>query len=85
MMQCSCFSNILTVLHQEIAMLCHEKTQVQKAQHKFRHCLRDERHEAWDMKLKTIEERKKILVERRMTILLKKCIMANRCPCRLPS
>ena len=75
-MQSTCFTNILSVIHQEITTLCHEKMRVKLAQQEFRHCVRDERHEAWDMELKAIEERTKILVERRKTILRKNLVLS---------
>ena len=64
-----CFSNELSLVHRGIAALCYEKMRVQTQQQEFRHCERDQRHDAWDVELKTIEEKKRDLVEKQKIII----------------
>ena len=57
----------LSLVQQGIAALCYEKIRLQTLQQQFRHCKRDARHEAWEKDLKSIEERRKELLERQKT------------------
>jgi hypothetical protein len=58
----------LSFINQNIAALCHERTQAQKKQHEFRHCPRDSRHDAWVVELRDIEERRRQLIHEQKLI-----------------
>ena len=60
---------ILAAIRKEIAALCSEGTRVQTEQHKYRHCRRDERHDAWDKELQTIQEKRRELIQQQRMIL----------------
>jgi hypothetical protein len=60
---------IIAAIRKEIAALCREGTRVQTEQHKYRHCRRDERHDAWDKELQTIQEKRQELIQQQKMIL----------------
>ena len=66
---CTNNNDIIASIRKEIAALCYEKNRVQKEQHEYRHCQRDERHDAWDKELQTIQERKQELIQQQKIIL----------------
>ena len=63
-----CANNLASIRH-GIAALCYERTRVQIEQGRFRHCPRDERHDAWEQKLQTIENRRQELIQQQNSIL----------------
>ncbi len=58
----------LAFINQNIAALCHERTQVQRKQHEFRHCPRDSRHDEWTAEMNSIEERRRQLLQEQKLI-----------------
>ena len=63
-----CSKSLASIQH-GIAALCYERTRVQMEQNKFRNCVRDERHEAWDAEMKQIEEKRKELIAHQTAII----------------
>ncbi len=51
-----------------IAALCYERTRVQTELHKFRHCPRDRRHDAWDAELREIESQRTELIRQQQLV-----------------
>ena len=59
----------LHAIRSGIVAVCHERTRVQREQHEFRHCPRDERHERWAAELAEIEERRGVLLKQQAAIV----------------
>jgi hypothetical protein len=59
----------LGMVRSGIAAACYERMRVQKEQHKFRHCLQDERHAQWGKELCEIETRRAELLQQQAAIL----------------
>jgi hypothetical protein len=62
----------LTAVQHGLAALCYERTRVQLEQNKYRHCVRDERHERWEQELKQIEERRRGLIVEQKLLMMQK-------------
>ena len=61
--------NNLTCIRHGLATLCYERTRVQLEQSKYRHCPRDERHDAWQNELRQIEDRRAVLLSKQKSII----------------